>query len=92
MIAKIRYHRENVAWRNFRYDCENCAMITKFLLSLRKFRYAIAKLLCLHAASCISSSLIVLHLRFDEIDEKSYEIGINQQNYDVKLEMLVEAH
>ena len=28
----------------------------------------------------------------DEIDEKSYELGINQQNYDVNLEMLVEAH
>ena len=67
-------------------------MIVKFLLSLRKFLYAIAKLLCLHAASCISSSLIVLHPRLDEMDEKSYELGINQQNYDVKLEMLVEAH
>ena len=66
-------------------------MIAKFSLSLRKFRYAIAKLLCLHA-SCISSSLIVLHPKLDEIDEKSYELGINQQNYDVKLEMLVEAH
>ena len=46
----------------------------------------------LHAASCISSSLKALHPRLDEIDEKSYELGINQQNYDVKLEMLVEAH
>ena len=69
---------------NFRYHREN--------VILRKFRYAITKLLCLHAASCISSSLIVLHPRLDEIDEKSYELGINQQNYDVKLEMLVEAH
>ena len=67
-------------------------MIAKFSLSLRKFRYAIAKLLCLHAASCISSSLRVLHPRLDEIDEKSYELGINQQNYDVKLGMLVEVH
>ena len=48
--------------------------------------------MCLHAASCLSSSLIVLHPRLDEIDEKSYELGINQQNYDVKLEMLVEVH
>ena len=67
-------------------------MIEKFSLSLRKFRYAIAKLMCLHAASCISSSLIVLHPRLDETDEKSYELGINQQNYNVKIEMLVEAH
>ena len=67
-------------------------MNAKFLLSLRKFRYAIAKLLCLHAASCISSSLKVLHPRLDEINERSYALGINKQNYDVKLEMLVEAH
>ena len=67
-------------------------MIAKFSLSLRKFLYAIVKLMCLHDASCISSSLKVLHPRLDEIDEKSYELGINQQNYDVKLEMLVEAH
>ena len=67
-------------------------MIEKISLSLRKFRYAIAKLLCLHAPSCISSRSIVLHPMLDEIDEKSYELGINQQNYDVKLEMLVEAH
>ena len=73
-------------------DSENFAMIAKFSLTLRKFHYAIAKLLCLHVASCISSSLIVLHPGLDEIDEKSYELGINQQNYDVKLEMLVEAH
>ena len=73
-------------------DSENFAMIAKFSLTLRKFRYAIVKLLCLHVASCISSSLIVLHPGLDEIDEKSYELGINQQNYDVKLEMLVEAH
>ena len=67
-------------------------MIAKFSLSLRKFRYAIAKLLCLHAASCISSSLIVLHPRLDEIDEKSYELSINQQNFDAKLDMMVEVY
>ena len=104
IIAKIRYDneiRKNIGiakiqifamHSNFRYDSENFAIIAKFLLSLRKFRYAIAKLMCLHAASCISSSLIVLHPRLDEINEKSYELDINQQNYDVKLEMLVEAH
>ena len=48
--------------------------------------------MCLHAASSISFSLIVLHPRLDEIEKKSYELGINHQNYDVKLEMLVEAH
>ena len=66
-------------------------MIAKISLSLRNFRYAIAKLLCLHAASCISSILKVLHPRLDEIDEKSYEHGINQQNYDVKLDMMAEV-
>ena len=74
------------------WHSENFAMTAKFSLSLRKCCYAITKLLCLHAASCISSSLKVLHPRLDEIDEKSYELGINLQNYDVKLEMLVEAH
>ena len=59
---------------------------------IRNCRYAIEKLLCLHAASYIFSSLIVLHPRLDEIEEKSYDLDINQQNYDVKLEMLVEAH
>ena len=39
-----------------------------------------------------TSSSIFLHPRLDEIDEKSYELGINQPNYDVKLKMLVEAH
>ena len=37
MIAKIRYHSENLAIAKFRYHRENFAMIAKFSLSLRKF-------------------------------------------------------
>ena len=28
----------------------------------------------------------------DEIDENSYELGINQQNFDAKLDMMVEVY
>ena len=69
---------------NFFYDSENFAMIVnfryhsiaKFSLSLRKFHYAceIANLLLLLPTS---SDLLFLHLRLDEIDENSYELGIN---------------
>ena len=39
-----------------------------------------------------SSSLIFLHLRLDEIAENSYKLSINKQNYDAKLDMMVEAY
>ena len=39
-----------------------------------------------------SSSLLFLHPRLDEIDENSYELGINQHNFDAKLDMMVEVY
>ena len=39
-----------------------------------------------------SSSLIFLHPKLDEIVENSYELSINQHNYDAKLDMMVEAY
>ena len=39
-----------------------------------------------------SSSLLFLHPRLDEIDEKSYELGINLHNFDAKLDMMVEVY
>ena len=38
-----------------------------------------------------SSSLLFLHPRLDEIDENSYELGINQHNFDAKLDMMVKV-
>ena len=39
-----------------------------------------------------SSSLLYLHPRLDEIDKNSYELGINHQNFDAKLDMMVEVY
>ena len=39
-----------------------------------------------------SFSLLFLHPRLDEIDEKSYELGINQHNFDAKLDMMVKVY
>ena len=39
-----------------------------------------------------SSSLLFLHPRIDEIDENSYELDINQHNFDAKLDMMVEVY
>ena len=39
-----------------------------------------------------SSSLIFLHPKLDKIAENSYELSINQHNYDVKIDMMVEAY
>ena len=73
-------------------------MIAKISLSLRKIRYAceIANLqLLLPASSSLhfaSSSLLFLHPRLDEVDENSYELGINQHNFDAKLDMMVKVY
>ena len=82
MTAKFCYHRENLA-------------IAKFLLSLRKFRYACEIFQSSTASSSLhflSSSLLFLLPRLDEIDENSYELGINKHNYDAKLDMMVEVY
>ena len=72
-------------------------MIAKISLPLRKFRYAceIANLMLLPASSSLhyaSSSLLFLHPRLDEIDENSYRLGINQNNFDAKLDMMVKVY
>ena len=93
MIAKIY-----LSLRNFRYHCEIFAIIAKFSLSLRNFRYGceIANLLLLLPTSSslhyASSSLLFLHPRLEEIDENSYELGINQHNFDAKLDMMVKVY
>ena len=72
--------------------------IAKISLSLRKFRYAckIVILLCLLPASFslhyASSTLLFLQPRLDEIDENSYKLGINQHNFDAKLDMMVKVY
>ena len=38
------------------------------------------------------SSLLFLHPRLDEIDVNSYELGINQHNFDAKLDMMVKVY
>ena len=73
-------------------------MTAKISLSLRKFRYARAKIPIFYAASCILQpailifQLLFLHPRLDEIDDNSYELGIDQQNFDGKLDMMVEGY
>ena len=73
-------------------------MIAKISLSLRKFRYVceIAILLCLLPGSSslhyASSSLLFLHPRLDEIDNKPYKLGIYQLNFAAKLEMMVKVY
>ena len=37
------------------------------------------------------SNLLFLHPMLDEIDENSYKLGVNQQNFDAKLDMMVEV-
>ena len=64
-------------------------MIAKFSLSLRKFRYAIAKLPS-HPTS--SSMHFSSSSRLDEITENSYELSINKHNFNVKLDMMEEAY
>ena len=39
-----------------------------------------------------SSSLLFLHPELDEINENSYELGINQHNFDAKLDMMVKVY
>ena len=39
-----------------------------------------------------SSSLLFIHPRVDEIDENSYELGLNQHNFDAKLDMMVKVY
>ena len=39
-----------------------------------------------------SSRLLFLHPKLDEIDENSYELGINQHNFDAKLDMMAEVY
>ena len=74
------------------------AINAKFSLSLRKFHYAceISNLLLLLSASSslhyASSSLLFLHPMLDEIDENSYELDINQHNFDAKLDMMVKVY
>ena len=99
MIAKFRYHSENwvipkfsLGLRNFRYHCKIFAILVKFYLCHSKN----SSLLFFPSASSsldfITSSSIFLPPRLDEIAEKSCELSIQQQNYDVKLDMLVEVH
>ena len=67
----------------------------KFSLSLQKFRYARAKFPMFPASPSLhfsSSSFLFLHPRLDEIDENSYELGINEHNFDAKLDMMVEVY
>ena len=39
-----------------------------------------------------SFSLLFLHPMLDDIDENSYELSINQHNFDAKLDMMVEVY
>ena len=99
MIAKFLYHSKNwviakisLGFRKFRYHCEIFAILAKISLCHSEN----SSLLFLPSPSSslhfITSSSIFLPPKLDEITEKSCELSIQQQNYDVKLEMLVEVH
>ena len=104
MIAKFRYHSEfSLCNQNSAYS-ENFALIAKISLSLRKFCYhcknfAIIEKILLCLRNCHSSTACILHLpscimhlRLDEIDKNSYELGITQHNFDAKLDMMVKVY
>ena len=97
MVANFRYHSENMAIAKFRLDCEIFAMVAKFSQSLRNFRYTIAKILnsciasCINSASISSAPLDISSSRLDEIAENSYELCINQHQYESRLEMMAEV-
>ena len=85
MIAKI-----SLSSRNFRYHCEIfVSEIFGMPAKLPFFYYLLPASFSLHYAS---SSLLILHPRLDEIDENSYELGINQHNFDAKLDMMVKVY
>ena len=99
MIANFHYHSENcviakfsLGLRNFRYPCEIFAILAKILLCHNEnssLLFLPSPYSSLHFITCSS---IFLPPRLDEIAGKSCELSIQQQNYDVKLEMLVEVH
>ena len=104
-IEKFRYHSEISLCSEISTYSENFAMIAKILLSLRNFCYhceIFAMIAKFPLSSCLlpgssslhyaSSSLLFLHPRLDEIDENSYELGINQHNFDAKLDMMVKVY
>ena len=73
---------------NFRYDSEIFAMTTKISLCHRE----IAKLLPILQLAFLLFQLDISSSRLDEITENSYELNINQHNYDVKLDMMEEVY
>ena len=87
VIAKF-----SLGLRNFHYHCEIFAILAKISLCYSKN----PSLLFLPSTSSslhfITSSLIFLPPMLDEITEKLCELIIQQQNYDVKIEMLVEVN
>ena len=87
---------------NFRYDSKKLCIAKfrrdwKFSLPLRNFRNAIAKF----QPPALPSAPGFLHLvpfqldisssRLEEIAENSYELGINQHQYEAKLEVMAEV-
>ena len=87
MIAKIRYHSENLAiakienfamHSHFRYDSENSSL-AKFWHYSALFHCSLLLLFPLHYS--ISSCFDILHSRLAEIDRKPYEIDGNQPDF-----------
>ena len=105
MIAKFPYHSEFSLCSENSANRENFAMIVSISLLLRNFCYHCeifampAKLsffyCLLHASSSlhyVSSIMLFLHPRLVEIYENSYELGINQHNFNAKLDMMVKVY
>ena len=91
IIDKFRYHSENWAIANFRYHCEIFSILTKFSLCHSKYPDPPALLPASIQPAFLHSPLDISSSRLDEISENPYELGINQHQYEAKLEMMVEV-
>ena len=102
-IAKFRYHNEISLYREISTYSENFAMHKKFRYhreislcsEISTFSKNFAMIAKLPLSSCLlpgSSSLLFLHPMLDEIDENLYELGINQHNFDAKIDMMVKVY
>ena len=92
-IAKILLCSENFAMiAKFRYHCEIFAIIARNFAMPAKLPFFHCLLPASFSLHYASSSFLFLHPRLDEIDENSYELGINQHNFDANLDMMVKVY
>ena len=77
--------------RNFRYHCEIFAILANFSLCRSENPDPPALLPASIQPPFLHFPLDISSSRLDEITENSYELGINQHQYEAKLEMMAEV-